>query len=102
MIYGKIYLMKYKKLTLVSGLLAAAALVYAGKHYVDAQKEAKLAQIIKEVRAFFATFGDIATVYIDQQLSGKVETKGGVVMTDGQVYQFDYLAGEIFYKETAL
>lgn len=102
MIYGKIYLMKYKKLALASGLLVAAVLAYAGKHYVDTQREAKLAQIIREVRALFATFGDIATVYIDQQLSSKIETKGGVVMTDGRVYQFDYLAGEIFYKETAL
>lgn len=90
---------KRKILVLTAALLTAGALVYAGKRCRDEKRDAKLAAIVEEIREFFASFGDIATVYIDQSASSKVETKGGVVMEDGRVYYFDYLAGEIFYQE---
>lgn len=91
--------MKNKHIVLATSLVTILALAYLGKRYRDEQKEMKIGQIIKEVRLFFASFGDIATVYINQQASNKIETKGGVIMTDGRIYQFDYLAGEIFYQE---
>ncbi len=91
--------MKRKKLILASGLLTLAALAYIVKRYKDEQKETKVTQIVEEIRAFFELFGEIGTVYIDQEASTKVETKGGVIMEDGRVYHFDYLAGEIFYQE---
>lgn len=91
--------MKNKKIVLTTSLVAVLALAYMTKKYRDEQRDIKIGQIIKEVRLFFASFGDIATVYINQVTSNKVETKGGVIMADGRIYQFDYLAGEIFYQE---
>lgn len=83
------------------GGLGVAALVLGTKLYLDELRDAYLAQVVQDIRAFFATIGPTATVYIDQTQSDKVQTKGGVIMEDGKVYRFDYLAGEIFYEEEA-
>ncbi|MDQ0222855.1 DUF4651 domain-containing protein [Streptococcus moroccensis] len=90
---------KHTKLAIVIAGLGLAALALGAKVYLDEEREAYLSQIVHEVRDFFATIGSIATVYIDQTQSDKVQTKGGVIMDDGKVYRFDYLAGEIFYEE---
>ncbi|WP_303971851.1 DUF4651 domain-containing protein [Streptococcus merionis] len=90
------------KLTIMIAGLTMAALALGAKMYLDEQREEHLAQVVREVRSLFASMGEIATVYIDQTASDRVQTKGGVVMADGVVYLFDYLAGEIFYQEESL
>ncbi|MGT2666391.1 DUF4651 domain-containing protein [Streptococcus rifensis] len=92
---------KQRKLAIVGAGLGLAVLALGTKIYLDEQREAHLAQVVREVRDFFANLGPIATVYIDQTQSDEVQTKGGVIMEDGKIYLFDYLAGEIFYEEEA-
>lgn len=92
--------MKRKKLLFLSLLVGAAALVVAGKMYADAQEDARFAEDIEAVRAYFSQLGEIAMVYVDQTASTLTCTTGGVGMTDGRLFLFDYEDDELVYEES--
>lgn len=94
--------MKTKNIVLAAGLVGLTAAALGTKTYLDYQEDRRISQIVAEVRDFFSKMGDIATVYVDQTQSDKVQVKGGVIMVDETVYYFDYMAGEIFYKKELL
>lgn len=91
--------MKRRNIIGLASLVGLVTVAWGAKTYQDYQKQEQFSRVISEVRELFSKLGPIATVYIDQVASDKVQIKGGVVMEDGRAYRFDYLAGEIFYEE---
>ena len=75
-------------------MLAASA-----KFYIDVQEDRQKAAALKQVRAFFADFGPIATVFVDESQSSKGYLVEGVVMETGPVYLFENRSGQISYEE---
>lgn len=91
--------MNKKKTALLAGLLGAGVLAASAKFYMDAQKERQKAAALRQVRSFFADFGEIATVFIDERQSNQTILIGGVVMEEGPVYLFENVDGQIYYEE---
>lgn len=91
--------MNKKKTALLAGLLGAGVLAASAKFYMDVQEDRHKAAALRQVRDFFADFGPIATVFVDESQSSKDILVGGVVMEDGPVYLFENQAGEITYGE---
>lgn len=61
--------------------------------------ERKAEKIKATLRQFFDQLGEIAVLYVNETESDTQVTRGGVVMTDGRVYQFSYERGQIAYEE---
>lgn len=61
--------------------------------------ERKAEKIKATLRQFFDQQGEIAVLYVNETESDTQVTRGGVVMTDGRVYQFSYEKGQIAYEE---
>lgn len=61
--------------------------------------ERKAEKIKATLRQFFDQQGEIAVLYVNETESDTQVTRGGVVMTDGRVYQFSYERGQITYEE---
>lgn len=91
--------MKNKKSALLAGLLGAGVLAASAKFYMDVQEERAKAAALQQVRDFFADFGVIATVFVDESQSDKDVLIGGVVMGEGPVYLFENRHGQIQYEE---
>lgn len=91
--------MNKKQTALLAGLLGAGVLAASAKFYMDVQEDHQKAAALKQVRAFFADFGPIATVFVDESQSSKGHLVGGVVMEAGPVYLFENRAGQISYEE---
>lgn len=91
--------MNKKKTALLAGLLGAGVLTASAKFYMDVQEERQKAQALEQVRDFFTSFGEIATVFVDETQSDKKVLVGGVVMETGQVYLFENQSGQIQYRE---
>lgn len=91
--------MNKKQKALLAGLLGASVLAASAKFYRDVQIERQKAVALKQVRAYFAEFGSIATVFVDEHQSDKNCLIGGVVMEAGPVYLFVNQAGQISYEE---
>lgn len=91
--------MNKKQTALLAGLLGAGVLAASAKFYMDVQEDRQKAAALKQVRAFFADFGPIATVFVDESQSSKGHLVGGVVMEAGPVYLFENRAGQISYEE---
>lgn len=92
--------MKKKKTALLAvGLLGAGVLAASAKFYRDSLMEKRKAEALLEVRRFFADFGEIATVFVDESQSDQYRLIGGVVMEAGPVYLFENHMGEIGYEE---
>ncbi|MGT2757557.1 DUF4651 domain-containing protein [Streptococcus ovuberis] len=94
--------MKKRTAIALAGLVGLTCLAVGTKAYLDYQEEERMREILLQVRAFFAPMGEIATVFVDYTVSDQLQTKGGVIMTDGRFYHFDYLAGELFFEEDTL
>lgn len=93
--------MNKKKAALLAGLVGAGVLAASTKYYMDAQKERQKAAALRQVREFFADFGEIATVFVDECQSDEHCLVGGVVMEAGPVYLFENQDGQISYEEEA-
>ncbi len=91
--------MNKKQTALLAGLLGAGVLAASAKFYMDVQEDRQKAAALKQVRAFFADFGPIATVFVDESQSSKGHLVGGVVMEAGPVYLFENRSGQISYEE---
>ena len=91
--------MNKKQTALLAGLLGAGVLAASAKFYMDVQEDRQKAAALKQVRAFFADFGPIATVFVDESQSSKGHLFGGDVMESGPVYLFENRAGQISYEE---
>ena len=90
--------MKQKKWAFLAGLLGLGGLVAAGVVAHQKQQEKERQQLLSEVRDFFAPFGAISVVYVnDFETVGRLVT-GGVVFEDGVTYYFSYDKGEINYR----
>ena len=96
--YGKIVLMKNKKLSLLGGALLGLGLtafsVKLAYQIGEAQKERRMA----DIRAYFSQFGDIQVVYIND-FDDEHGSSGGVVLTDGRQFDFTYDKGDIIVQE---
>ena len=96
--YGKIVLMKNKKLSLLGGALLGLGLTaFAAKlayQIAEAQKERRMA----DIRAYFSQFGDIQVVYIND-FEDEHDSSGGVILTDGRQFDFTYDKGDIIVQE---
>ncbi|MGT2911425.1 DUF4651 domain-containing protein [Streptococcus cameli] len=91
--------MNKKKTALLAGLLGAGVLAASAKFYHDSLVATQKSRALKEVRQFFAAYGEIATVFVDESQSTATRLIGGVVMEAGPVYLFKYENGEIQYEE---
>ena len=91
--------MNKKQTALLAGLLGAGVLAASANFYMDVQEDRQKVAALKQVRAFFADFGSIATVFVDESQSSKVHLVGGVVMEAGPVYLFENRSGQISYEE---
>ncbi len=91
--------MKNKKSAWLAGLLGAGVLAASAKYYIDVQEERQKTVALRQVRDFFADFGEIATVFVDESQSDKQVLVGGVVMEEGAVYLFKNRHGRILYEE---
>ncbi|MET3556897.1 hypothetical protein ABID29_000006 [Streptococcus rupicaprae] len=94
--------MKKRTAIALAGLVGLTTLALGTKVYLDYQEGERIREILLQVRAFFAPMGEIATVFVDHTVSDQLQVKGGVILTDGRFYRFDYLAGELFYEEADL
>lgn len=90
--------MKNKNKLLLTAVLGAGLLV-VGSHWYQKRFENKKQAALQEIRLQFASFGEIATIYIDETASTKGHLEGGVVMEDGVVFAFVYESGQIDYWE---
>lgn len=91
--------MNKKKIALLAGLMGAGILAASAKYHLDVQEDRQKAVALRQVREFFADFGTIVTVFVDESQSSKEVLVGGVVMKEGPVYLFENQAGEIIYGE---
>ena len=81
-------------------MLVAGALTYGAVKLAEEQRRNKnQEEIVQVVRDFFATMGEIATVYVELYASGEESLVGGVVMEDGRHFSFDYDQGQLTYEE---
>lgn len=91
--------MTKKKFALVTGVLGALGLAaYWGHKKQVAQQETEEA-ILARVRSFFEPMGEIEVVYTTPSNSRAGATTGGVVFSDGVVFEFRYHKGDIDYRE---
>lgn len=97
--YGKMLGMKKKKATLLAGVVGAGALVASARYLMAVYEERKKVKMLQQVRAFFEKYGEIATVFVNEEGSSKKRLVGGVVMEDERVYLFENKAGIILYEE---
>lgn len=91
--------MSKKKTAIVLGLLGTGILAASARFYMKVQEDRQKAQALEQVRAFFAPFGTIVTVFVYEQEATKDFLKGGVVMEEGSVYLFENDRGQISYEE---
>lgn len=96
--YGKIVLMKNKKISILGGVLLGLGLTALAAQVAYKIGEAQKARRMADIRAYFSQYGDIQVVYINAFEDGS-ETTGGVVFTDGRQFDFVYEQGEIIAQE---
>lgn len=80
----------------IVGIGGALALSLAIKKELAERKAEKIKATLRQ---FFDQLGEIAVLYVNETESDTQVTRGGVVMTDGRVYQFSYEKGQIAYEE---
>lgn len=90
--------MKQKRFAFLAGILGLGGLAAAGVVAHQKQLEKEREQILRDVRAFFEPFGDIAVVYVNDFESIRHLVTGGVVFEDGETFYFSYDHGEINYR----
>lgn len=93
--------MKQKKLALLAGLLGLGGLAAAGAIAYQKNQEKRRQDIIEQVRQFFASFGTIKVVYVNDFESTDRLVTGGVVFDDDVTFYFTYDNGEINYRTEA-
>ncbi len=91
--------MNKKKAALLAGVVGAGILAASTRFSMTMYEERKKAKALQQVRTFFAEYGEIATVFINEVESNKRRLVGGVVMEDETVYLFENEAGVIWYEE---
>lgn len=91
--------MNKKKTALLAGLLGAGVLTASAQFYRSIQEERKKAQALQQVRDFFASFGPLATVYVDETESSSDRLVGGLILEDGRVFLYENTKGDIVYQE---
>lgn len=91
--------MNKKKTAVLAGLLGAGVLTASAQFYRKVQAERKKAQLLQEVRAYFAELGTIATVYVDETKSRADYLVGGVLLEDGRTFLFENTRGLITFEE---
>lgn len=90
--------MKQKRFAFLAGILGLGSIAAASVIAKQKQQDKERQQVLEEVRAFFAPFGPIAVVYVnDFESIGRLVT-GGVVFENEKVYYFSYDRGEINYR----
>lgn len=102
MFYDKMGDMNKRKTALLAGLFGAGVLAASAKFYRDTLIERKKMIALSQVRQFFAAFGEIATVFVDETQSDQTCLIGGVVMEEGAVYLFTNQGGDIMYEESVI
>lgn len=90
---------KKSRLALGLGLVGISGAFALGLVIKKELAERKAEKIKAALRQFFDQLGEIAVLYVNETASDKQVTRGGVVMTDGRVYQFSYEKGQIVYEE---
>lgn len=96
--------MKINKFQVATLAILGISVAYAIKntkrvqHRVDAFQADGLAK----VREFFSEMGDIDVAYVNEEASTAQVLTGGVVLSDGRVYHFDYQDGHVDYREETL
>lgn len=91
--------MKQKHLVLGTGIALASGLVATGLAIHQAYLERQKAQIVKDIRTIFETFGPIKVVYVNDFESNTKVMTGGLVLEDNRVFNFRYDEGELSYQE---
>lgn len=90
--------MKKNRFAFLAGLLGLGGLATAAVIAKQKQQEKERQQVLEDVRDFFAAFGEIAVVYVnDFESIGRLVT-GGVVFEDDRVLYFSYDHGDISYR----
>lgn len=90
--------MKKNRFAFLAGLLGLGGLAAAGVVARQKQLEKERQQILMEVREFFAPFGTISVVYVNDFESIRRLVTGGVVFEDGVTFYFSYDHGDINYR----
>lgn len=96
--YGKIVLMKAKKSFIFTGAALGLGLVATAALLADKIGQIRQDRMVKDIRAHFSQMGDIQVLYLTKEAS-PYDLTGGVVMTDGRVFEFTYDLGELIYQE---
>lgn len=96
--YDKMIFMKQKRFAFLAGILGLGGLAAAGVVARQKQLDKERQQILVEVREFFAPFGKISVVYINDFESIRRLVTGGVVFEDGVTFYFSYDHGDINYR----
>ena len=93
--------MKAKKIILTTAALLGAGSLALGERKVvkEQQLAKKREEIINLVRSFFASQGQIATVYVQLYESNEDTLVGGVVLEDDRHFTFVYENGQLTYEE---
>lgn len=95
---GKIVLMKAKKSLIFMGTALGLGLLATTVLLADKIGQVRQERMVKEIREQFSQIGDIQVLYLTEKVS-PYDLTGGVVMTDGRVFEFTYDVGELVYQE---
>lgn len=93
--------MKQKKFAILAGLLGLGGLAAAGAIAYQKAQEKRRQEVIEQVRHFFAPFGTIKVVYVNDFEATDRQVTGGVVFDDDVTFYFTYDNGDINYRMEA-
>ncbi|WP_159560354.1 DUF4651 domain-containing protein [Streptococcus halichoeri] len=79
--------------------LSVGLLLAAGLRLKQEWQEKHLAQVKAQIRAYFASRGPVAVLYINDFSASLTHLTGGVVLADQRVFLFSYDHGQITEQE---
>lgn len=94
--------MNKKKIRLLAAAVGTVLLVAGFQVYRGMIEDRRKAYALQEVRDFFASFGEIETLYVDEMTSSSTVLHGGVVLADGRLFLFENKGGMIEYQEGSI